>query len=98
MSITLNSKSSETLAKMIENSNGKIFRVTFVKRDGSIRDLVGRTGVTKYLKGGKRTTDENKYLCVYDIQNHGYRSINRGNILAVRTEGIEAINTELKPI
>ena len=98
MSITLNSKSSETLAKMIENSNGKIFRVTFVKRDGSIRDLVGRLGVTKYLKGGKRTTDENKYLCVYDIQNHGYRSVNRGNILAVRAEGIEAINTELKLI
>lgn len=98
MSITLNSKSSETLAKMIENSNGKIFRVTFVKRDGSIRDLVGRMGVTKYLKGGKRTTDENKYLCVYDIQNRGYRSINRGNILAVRAEGIEAINTELKMI
>lgn len=81
---------SRNLASMIENSNGKIFSVVFVKKDGTVRNLVGRTGVKKYTKGGKPTVDTNRYLCVYDIQNHGYRNINKDSILAVRCKGIES--------
>ena len=36
---------------LMENSNGKIFRVSFTKKDGSERRMVCRTGVSQYVTG-----------------------------------------------
>lgn len=67
----------------ILNSKGKIFTVTFVKKDGSIRVLNGRLGVTKHLKGGACTLDKDKFIIVYDLKSEGYRSIDKDAILDV---------------
>lgn len=67
----------------ILNSNGKIFTVTFVKKDGSIRVLNGRLGVTKHLKGGACTIDKDKFIIVYDLKSEGYRAIDKDAILDV---------------
>jgi hypothetical protein len=68
----------------ILNSNGKIFTVEFTKKDGTIRVMNCRLGVTKYLKGGSSTLDANKFITVYDMQSKGYRAINKQSILTVR--------------
>ena len=68
----------------ILNSNGKIFTVEFTKKDGTIRIMNCRLGVTKYLKGGSITLDPNKFITVYDMQSKGYRAINKDAILTVR--------------
>ena len=39
----------QSIIEKILNSNGKIFTVTFIKKDGSIRELNGRLGVIKHL-------------------------------------------------
>jgi|DEB0MinimDraft_10_1074344.scaffolds.fasta_scaffold01184_14 hypothetical protein len=39
-----------------------------------------RLGVTKFLKGKKRTTDPNAYLIAYDMNKKGYRNILYNNI------------------
>lgn len=88
---SFDNSSSRTLASIIDNSDGKIVSVDFIKKDGTTRKLVGRLGVKKYLKGGTKTTDDDKYISIYDIQNHGYRSINRDTILGIRACGIEAV-------
>lgn len=67
----------------ILNSNGKIFTVTFIKKDGSIRVLNGRLGVTKHLKGGQCTLDKDKFIIVYDLKSEGYRAIDKESILDV---------------
>lgn len=67
----------------ILNSNGKIFTVTFVKKDGSIRVLNGRLGVTKHLKGGDCTLNKEKFIIVYDLKSEGYRAIDKESILDV---------------
>jgi hypothetical protein len=77
------------LANIIEASNGKIVSVTFIKKDGSLRTLVGRLGVTKHLKGGESKLDPTKYITIYDTQNAGYRAINRETIQSVRFAGEE---------
>lgn len=69
---------------IIEGFKGRIFTVTFVKKDGSIRKMNCRTGVTKFLKGGKRTTDPNKYIIVFDMQNNAYRAVNKETILEIK--------------
>jgi hypothetical protein len=77
------------LEEIIEKSNGKILSVTFIKKDGTKRTLVGRLGVKAHLKGGKSTVDHDKYINIYDMQSEGYRNINRETILSVRAEGNE---------
>ena len=83
--------SSKVFANMIEQSNGKMVTVSFIKQDGSLRVLNGRLGVKKYLKGGKSSVDTNEYISIYDVQNKGYRSVNRNTIVALRMQGVEAV-------
>ena len=61
----------------------------FIKKDGSERVLVGRLGVTSRLKGGTSTLDAEKYITIFDVQNDGYRAVNRDTIRSVRIDGEE---------
>ena len=75
------------LDDIILSSGGKFVSVTFVKKDGSLRTLTGRLGVTKHLKGGVSTLDPNQYITIFDVVNKGYRAVNRGAIQSVTFEG-----------
>ena len=83
--------SSKTLASLIEESNGKMLTVTFLKQDGTERVLNGRLGVRKYIKGSSLNKNSAEYITMYDVKNKGYRSVNRDTIVAVRCDGIEAV-------
>ena len=73
--------------KMIYNLQGKVFGATFVKKDGSIRNINCRTGVAKYLKGGEKRYDYDNLVCVYDMQIEDYRNINIDTLMQLRTGG-----------
>jgi len=75
------------LDDLILSSGGKFVSVTFVKKDGSLRTLTGRLGVTKHLKGGVSTLDPNQYITIFDVVNKGYRAVNRETIQSVTFEG-----------
>jgi len=75
------------LDDIILSSGGKFVSVTFVKKDGSLRTLTGRLGVTKHLKGGVSTLDPNQYITIFDVVNKGYRAVNRETIQSVTFEG-----------
>lgn len=77
------------LEEVIEQSNGKILTVTFIKKDGTERVLNGRLGVTSHLKGGVSTVDHQRYINIFDMQAGGYRNINRDTIKSVRVGGVE---------
>lgn len=66
--------------KLIENTKGKIFTVSFRKKDGSIREMNCRLGVKKHLRSKKpmasTTSHIEKYVTVYDMQAKGYRTVN----------------------
>jgi len=73
----------KNLEQFIQQTKGKFFTVTFIKKDGTERTLNGRVGVTKYLKGGvSRAGDQ--YITVYDVQNGGYRSVNKDTIKEIK--------------
>lgn len=72
----------------ILNSEGKFVSVEFTKKDGTLRKLTGRMGVTKHLKGGSSTLDPAQYITIYDVQAKGYRAINRATIKAVSIGGV----------
>ena len=82
---------SKTFQAIREATNdGKIFSVTFVKKDGSIRFMVCRSGVKKYRKTGvdlvKRVFNPD-LITVFDMQAKEYRSFHQESVLALKTKG-----------
>ncbi len=58
--------------------SGKIFSCEFLKKDGSNRKLVGRTGVKSHLKKGKKAyvAEDMGLITVYDFGVKDYRAVN----------------------
>lgn len=73
---------SRALAEKLEKANGFV-TVTFLKKDGTIRKMNCRMGVTKYLKGGESKLNANDYVTVFDVKKAAYRAVNRETILEV---------------
>lgn len=81
----------EEAAKMLTESEGRIFTVTFTKRTtGEVRVMNARTGVTKHLKGGEAaySFSAKMLLSVYDMQSAGYRCIPLDAIISVALNGV----------
>jgi hypothetical protein len=77
----------KTLEQILKETKGKFFRATFVKKDGSVRNMVARLGVTSHLKGGERKYNEAQYIGVFDVQARGYRLINKETLKEVKFNG-----------
>jgi len=73
----------------IKNSKGKIFTVTFIKKDGTQRVMNARLGVKAYLKGGELPYDPAKfnYLPVFDLRLKKYRILNLNTIQSLKVGG-----------
>lgn len=74
---------------LIKSQDNLIFKVKFVKKDGTIRDMNARLKVKKYLKGGSLSYDpaSKGYVIAYDMQKEGYRTINTNSLIALKAEG-----------
>jgi hypothetical protein len=83
------------ISDFIAQSKGKFITVAFIKKDGTVRNLNGRIGVTKHLKGGISTVNTDQYLVVYDTVAQGYRSVNKDTIVSVTCEGLTINNNAM---
>lgn len=74
---------------LIYKTSGKIFNAIFVKKNGELREMTCRLGVTKHLKGGERAYNPSDYdlVCVFDMQAEGYRSINLNTLQTLTIGG-----------
>lgn len=79
--------SQKALADIVSKSSGKFITVSFYKKNGELRVMNCRLGVTKYLKGGQCTLDKEKFLIVYDMVKKGYRAIDKETIQSVTIQG-----------
>jgi len=90
--------------QIIESTNGKLFGVTFAKKNGDIRDMACRIGVAKGVKGtserDRRLEDlQHGVMTVYDFnadfkQNNekgGFRRINMSALKRIQFAGTECI-------
>lgn len=74
--------------KVINDTNGKIFAVRFIKKDGTLRMMLARIGVSKNLQGGKNgASAKNNLVTVYDMAKGGYRMINLKTLLTLKAGG-----------
>lgn len=73
---------------LLKAQKGRMFKVTFIKKDGTVRDMVARFGVKHDLKGGTNNiTHEMPYVTVWDMQKHAYRNINLSTVLQIKAGG-----------
>jgi hypothetical protein len=95
----------ETAKKLIFDTKGKFFTVTFIKKDGSERVMNARLGVKKYLRGGTLKYDPSafNYITVFDMGVKDYRIVNANTITNLKigkneyTVSDELINENVKP-
>lgn len=88
------------LQDMVINSNGKLFGVSFIKKDGSPRDMVCRLGVKSYIKGtGKPSfalNKDNPYQLVFDFQKKAYRVINMDTLFKIKFQNKTYFREDVK--
>ena len=65
---------------------GKFFTVEFTKKDGSLRKMNARLGVTKHLKGGTKGYDDatHNFLTVFDLGKKAYRTVNLSTVRSLK--------------
>lgn len=73
----------------IKVNNGQIFSVKFIKKDGSLREMVARLGVKKHLKGGELSYNPDDYnmITAFDMQKKAYRMISIDYIQELKVNG-----------
>jgi hypothetical protein len=78
------------ISKIKELAGSQIFSVKFIKKDGTVREMVCRLGVKKHLKGGELAYDAKGmgYLPVFDMQKEEYRMVNTNTILEIKINGV----------
>ena len=84
----------DTAIKMIRDSKGKIFGVTFVTRTtGDTRNMSARLGVSKGVTGeGLKYDPESKQLItVYDMHRQQYRMVNTETLSQLNMYGNEYV-------
>ena len=87
--------SKATAKDMIQNSKGKIFTTTYIKKDNSTRVMNCRLEVKKGVTGEglKYNPDEYNLIPVYDMQSRGFRMVNIDTLvsLSIANETYEVI-------
>lgn len=77
-------------------AKGTFFSAEFTKKDGTTRKMIARLGVTKHLKGGNKSYNDQDFnhLTVFDVQKKQYRVINLNTLkqLKIRGKVIEVEN------
>jgi hypothetical protein len=74
-----------TIKEKIQSMGGKFFSVEFIKRDGKTRVMLCKVGVTKYLKGGKRTVGDDVQV-VFDMHKMQYRSFRYDSVIKINKQ------------
>lgn len=78
----------EVARDIINNSDTKFFGVYFIGKDGKVHVINGHNKVSRYLKGGKSTTEgRSDLLTTYSIKDRAYRNINLDRVFKIVTAG-----------
>ena len=74
------------MREKILQKGGRIFSVTFIKKDGTVRRMAARLGVRKGVKGVglKFDPSERGLMVVFDMHKREFRMINLNTIIELK--------------
>ena len=78
------------LRTFIKESKGRLMSLNYIKNNGSVRRLIGRTGVRSYLKGGVNKVErlDRPYLTMFDMQLREYRTVSLDTLMSFKFNGV----------
>ena len=78
------------LRTFIKESKGRLMSLNYIKNNGSVRRLIGRTGVRSYLKGGVNNVErlDRPYLTMFDMQLREYRTVSLDTLMSFKFNGV----------
>lgn len=85
----MNQTKIQTIKAAIEQTDGRFFTVTFIKKDGTERTMNCRTKVVKHLVGGPRKYDGNDKrdgditIGVYEAKSEKYRCFKASKVTSL---------------
>ena len=87
--INLKKEFSTVQFRKFVGNEGKLFSVTFKKKDGSLRKMTARLGVRKYLTGGgsKFDAEPRGMVRVFSMRDKGYRTVTPAKITRIKAYG-----------
>ena len=76
---------------VVQSTRGRFFGVTFVKADGSLRNMTCRIGVSKHVSGRglKYNPTDRGNVIVWDTSVKSYRTIKLDRLISLRFSGKE---------
>jgi hypothetical protein len=74
---------------LVSETGGLIFSAFFRKKDGSMREMVCRRGVTAHRRGGDLPYDPLKHglITVFDMEKNDYRMVNSNTLVSFNIHG-----------
>jgi hypothetical protein len=87
--MSLKNEFSTTQFRKFVGDEGKLFSVTFEKKDGTLRKMTARLGVRKYLTGGgsKFDAEPRGMVRVFSMRDKGYRTVTAEKITRIKAYG-----------
>lgn len=84
-----NLKTSQFIHEFVGDT-GKIFNITFIRKDGVKRSFNARFGVAKNLngKGLAYNPEKHNLLKVFSMDDDGYRMVDLSSILRIKANGV----------
>jgi hypothetical protein len=82
----LKAKELRSAGAVIRKTAGRFFYAQFVKKDGTLRKMVARLGVRRYVAGKGLKFNPSKYhlIVVWDAQKRAYRMVNLKTLQVIR--------------
>ena len=76
----------QKIVDLIKGTKGRFFSVSFVRKDGSIRNMTARIGVKKGINGRglKFNPSEKDLMVVWAMDKENYRMINLKTIRSIK--------------
>lgn len=87
--MNLENEFNTTQFRKFVGNEGKLFSVTFKKKDGTLRTMTARLGVRKYLTGGgsKFDAEPKGMVRVFSMGDMGYRTVTTEKIIKLKAYG-----------
>ena len=82
-----------TVLAKIQTAESTIFSVEFIKKDGTVRNMVARLNVKKGVNGNGMAYDpiSKGLLPVWDMQKNAFRMINMKTVTKLQIKGEEVL-------
>ena len=82
-----------TVLAQIQTAENTIFSVEFIKKDGTVRNMVARLNVKKGVNGNGMSYDPiaKGLLPVWDMQKNAFRMINMKTVTKLQIKGEELV-------